>query len=169
MSKFVKILFGIVVTTLSISLIVWSLVNIPQKPLQQDLTVKEEQKEEKPRITAKDNELDLLARAVHAEAKGEPYEGQVAVASVILNRVAHPEFPNSIAGVIYEPLAFQIVANGSINNPADDVAVRAAHEAINGLDPTNGALYFFNPAKTSNRWIRSRPVIKTIGKHIFAS
>jgi len=133
--------------------------------LKDDLQAKEDQKA---RIQLDDNELDLLARAVHAEAKGEPYEGQVAVAAVILNRVAHPEFPNTIAGVLYEPLAFQIVANGTINQPADQLAIQAATEAINGVDPTNGALYFFNPAKTSNQWIRSRPVVKTIGKHVFA-
>ena len=133
--------------------------------LKDDLQAKEDQKA---RIQLDDNELDLLARAVHAEAKGEPYEGQVAVAAVILNRVAHPEFPNTIVGVLYEPLAFQIVANGTINQPADQLAIQAATEAINGVDPTNGALYFFNPAKTSNQWIRSRSVVKTIGKHVFA-
>lgn len=125
--------------------------------------------ERKPRLTIKDNELDLLARAVHAEAKGEPYEGKVAVAAVILNRVEHPEFPNTIAGVIYEPLAFQVVANGTINQPPDEVARQAAYDALHGVDPSNGALYFYNPAKTQNRWIRSRPVLKQIGRHIFTS
>ncbi|MFB5066512.1 MAG: cell wall hydrolase [Candidatus Wallacebacter cryptica] len=129
---------------------------------------KPDEKDKQPRISIKDNELDLLARAVHAEAKGEPYEGMVAVAAVILNRVDHPEFPNTIAGVIYEPLAFQVVANGTINQEPDEAARQAAYEALHGLDPTNGALYFYNPNKTQNRWIRSRPVMKTIGKHIFA-
>ncbi len=126
------------------------------------------QEQRKPRLTVKDNELDLLARAVYAEAKGEPYEGMVAVAAVILNRVEHPEFPNTIAGVIYEPLAFQVVAKGTINQEPDQISQQAAYEALHGLDPTNGALYFYNPAKTQNRWIRTRPVLKTIGKHIFA-
>ncbi len=124
---------------------------------------------EKMRITLQENELDLLARAVYSEAKGEPYEGQIAIAAVILNRVDHPEFPNTVAGVIYEPLAFQVVANGQINQAADSQAKQAANEALHGLDPTNGALYFFNPNKTTNQWIRSRQVLKTIGKHIFAS
>ena len=117
---------------------------------------------------AKDN-LHLLAQVVCGEARGEPYEGKVAVAAVILNRVEHPEFPNTIAGVIYEPLAFQVVANGTINQKADEVSLQAAYDALHGVDPTNGALYFYNPAKTRNRWIRTRPVVKKIGRHIFTS
>ncbi|HHY10448.1 MAG TPA: hypothetical protein GX528_07775 [Firmicutes bacterium] len=113
-------------------------------------------------------DLDLLARAVRAEAQGEPYDGQVAVAAVILNRVRHPEFPNTIPGVVYEPLAFSVVANGQIYQAADSTAKRAAHDALNGLDPTGGALYFYNPKKARSAWIKSRPVIKTIGKHIFS-
>lgn len=116
-----------------------------------------------------DTDLDLLARVVRAESQGEPYDGQVAVAAVILNRVQHPEFPNTIPGVVYEPLAFSVVANGQVNKPADASAVQAAQDALNGLDPSGGALYFYNPSKTKSRWIRSRAVIKTIGKHIFAS
>lgn len=114
-------------------------------------------------------DLDLLARVVRAEAQGEPYDGQVAVAAVILNRVSHPEFPNTIPGVVYEPLAFSVVANGQVNKPADESALQAAHSALNGLDPSGGALYFYNPGKTKSAWIRSREVIKTIGDHIFAS
>lgn len=106
---------------------------------------------------------------VRAEAEGEPYDGQVAVAAVILNRVSHPEFPNTIAGVVYEPLAFSVVANGQVNKPASTSAMQAAHCALNGLDPSGGALYFYNPAKTRSTWIRSRAVLKTIGEHIFAS
>ncbi|HHX01064.1 MAG TPA: hypothetical protein GX739_00170 [Firmicutes bacterium] len=151
------------VGVLLISLVTIYWINQGQKKVDE---VPEQQK--KPRLTVKDNEMDLLARAVHAEAKGEPYEGKVAVAAVILNRVEHPEFPNTIAGVIYEPLAFQVVANGTINQEPDQVSRQAAYDALHGLDPTNGALYFYNPAKTQNRWIRSRPVLKTIGKHIFA-
>lgn len=115
------------------------------------------------------SDLDLLARVVRAEAQGEPYDGQVAVAAVILNRVNDPNFPNTIAGVVYEPLAFSVVSNGQVNKPADESAVQAAHCALNGLDPSGGALYFYNPAKTKSSWIRSRSVIKTIGEHIFAS
>ncbi|HBN96499.1 MAG TPA: hypothetical protein DDZ66_09365 [Firmicutes bacterium] len=115
------------------------------------------------------SDLDLLARVVRAEAQGEPYDGQVAVAAVILNRVSHPEFPNTIPGVVYEPLAFSVVANGEVNMPADKSAIEAAHCALNGLDPSGGALYFYNPSKTRSSWIRSRAVIKTIGDHIFAS
>lgn len=116
-----------------------------------------------------DSDLDLLARVVRAEAEGEPYDGQVAVAAVILNRVNHPEFPNTIAGVVYEPLAFSVVANGQVNKPASKSAIQAAHCALNGLDPSGGALYFYNPAKTKSAWIRSRTVLKAIGDHIFAS
>jgi hypothetical protein len=116
-----------------------------------------------------ESDLDLLARVVRAEAQGEPYDGQVAVAAVILNRVNHPEFPNTIPGVVYEPLAFSVVANGEVNKPPDESAIQAAHCALNGLDPSGGALYFYNPAKTSSAWIRSRAVIKRIGDHIFAS
>ncbi len=115
------------------------------------------------------SDLDLLARVVRAEAQGEPYDGQVAVAAVVLNRVRHPEFPNTIPGVIYEPRAFTVVTNGQVNKPADESALQAAHAALNGLDPTGGgALYFYNPAKTRDRWVRSRNVLKTIGEHIFA-
>ncbi|NLJ80485.1 MAG: hypothetical protein GX335_05640 [Firmicutes bacterium] len=115
-----------------------------------------------------ETDLDLLARAVQAEAEGEPYDGQIGVAAVILNRVRHPEFPNTIPGVIYEPLAFSIVANGRIYNQADSRALQAAHDALSGLDPTGGALYFYNPAKTRSAWIKNRPVLKTIGKHVFS-
>jgi len=119
------------------SLVVIQWINQVQVP--EDKTP-ESEPEKTPRLTIKDNELDLLARAVHAEAKGEPYEGKVAVAAVILNRVEHPEFPNTIAGVIYEPLAFQVVANGTINQKADEVSLQAAYDALHGVDPTNGAL-----------------------------
>lgn len=114
--------------------------------------------------------MQLLARCVNGEARGEPYEGQVAVAAVILNRVKSPSFPNSIAGVIYQPGAFTAVNDGQINVPIDpnsDV-YRACQEAMNGSDPSGGAIYYYNPAKTTNQWIYSRQVVKTIGKHKFA-
>lgn len=116
------------------------------------------------------NELQLLARCVNGEARGEPYEGQVAVAAVILNRVESPSFPNSIAGVIYQPGAFTAVTDGQINVPIDTASsvYRACQEAMNGTDPTGGAIYYYNPEKTTNQWIYSRQVVTVIGKHRFA-
>lgn len=116
------------------------------------------------------NEVQLLARCVNGEARGEPYIGQVAVAAVILNRVKHPSFPNTIAGVIYQPRAFTATIDGQINVPisADSTVYRACQDAMNGWDPSNGAVYYYNPRKTSNRWIFSREVVKVIGNHRFA-
>lgn len=116
----------------------------------------------------KNSDITLLARLVSAEAKGEPYRGQVAVAAVVLNRVKSSSFPNSIPDVIYEPGAFSPVANGEIWKEPVSSAISAAHEALAGTDPAYGALFFFNPAKTSNKYIWSRPQIIQIGKHIFA-
>lgn len=115
-------------------------------------------------------DVQLLARCVNGEARGEPYEGQVAVAAVILNRVKHPSFPNTLAGVIYQPRAFTAVADGQINVPIDpkSTVYKACQDAVNGWDPTGGAIYYYNPAKTTNKWIYSRPVVKRIGKHVFA-
>ncbi|CDA17221.1 spore cortex-lytic enzyme [Clostridium sp. CAG:571] len=113
--------------------------------------------------------VQLIARAINGEARGESYEGQVAVGAVILNRVKNPSFPNTIAGVIYEPGAFTAVSDGQINVPIKDnsTVVKAAQDALNGWDPTGGAIYYFNPNTATNSWIWSRPVIKTIGKHRF--
>ncbi len=115
------------------------------------------------------SDVQLLARAINGEARGEPYEGQVAVGAVILNRVAHSSFPNTIAGVIYQSGAFTAVSDGQINVPIAESSsvVKAARDALNGWDPTNGAIYYFNPNTATNKWIWSRPVIKTIGKHRF--
>lgn len=115
------------------------------------------------------SDVQLLARAINGEARGESYEGQVAVGAVILNRVKNPNFPNSIAGVIYQPGAFTAVADGQINIPIKEGAtvVKAARDALNGWDPTNGAIYYFNPDTATSSWIWSRPLIKTIGKHRF--
>ncbi|NLB42727.1 MAG: spore cortex-lytic enzyme [Clostridiales bacterium] len=115
------------------------------------------------------NDVYLLARAIHGEARGEPYVGKVAVAAVVLNRVNHPNFPNTIAGVIYQPLAFTAVADGQINLTPDDESIRAARDALNGWDPTYGAIYYFNPATATSKWIWSRPVHISIGKHKFAT
>ena len=118
---------------------------------------------------AGDNDLYLLSRMIAAEARGEPYVGQVAVGAVILNRVRHPSFPNSIAGVIYQPRAFSAIDDGQWQKtPITDSARRAARDALNGWDPTGGAIYYYNPAKTTSKWIYSRPVVTTIGAHVFA-
>ena len=109
----------------------------------------------------------LLARCIYGEARGEPYKGQVAVGAVIMNRVRSSSFPNSISGVIYQPGAFSVVDDGQINLSPNDSALRAARDALNGYDPTNGCLYYYNPDKTSNKWIWSRPVMLTIGRHRF--
>lgn len=115
------------------------------------------------------SDLQLMARAINGEARGEPYEGQVAVGAVILNRVKSSQFPNTIAGVIYQSGAFTAVADGQINVPIAEgsTVLKAAQDAMNGWDPTGGAIYYFNPATATNKWIWSRPLIKTIGKHRF--
>jgi len=110
----------------------------------------------------------LLSKLVYAEARGESYKGQVAVAAVVLNRVASASFPNTISGVIYQAGAFSCVSNGSINNTPDSTAIRAARDALNGWDPTGGCLYYYNPKKTSDKWIRTRTVKTVIGNHRFA-
>lgn len=115
------------------------------------------------------SDVQLLARAINGEARGEPYEGQVAVGAVILNRVKDPKFPNTIAGVIYQPGAFTAVSDGQINVPIDpnSTVVKAARDALNGWDPTNGCLYYWNPATATSKWIWSRKIVKKIGKHNF--
>lgn len=118
--------------------------------------------------TSRSNEVYTLAQAIHGEARGEPYIGQVAVAAVILNRVDNPKFPNTIAGVIYQPGAFTAVADGQMFLAPNESATKAAKDALNGWDPSGGAIYYYNPAKTTNKWIWSRPIIKVIGKHYFA-
>ncbi len=114
-------------------------------------------------------QVDLLARLISAEARGEPYSGQVAVGAVVLNRVRHPSFPNTIAGVIYQNGAFTAITDGQFNQPVTDSAYRAARDALNGWDPSGGAIYYFNPAKTTSKWIWSRPLIVVIGKHRFCA
>lgn len=113
------------------------------------------------------NDIYLLAKVIAAEARGESYTGQVAVGAVVLNRVQHSSFPDSISGVVYQSGAFSAVTDSNWNVAPDDTSKKAARDAINGWDPTGGAIYYYNPAKTSNRWIRSRPVITTIGRHVF--
>ena len=111
----------------------------------------------------------LLARLISAEARGEPYSGQVAVGAVVLNRVDHPSFPNSISGVIYQSGAFSCLYDGQWDEPVADSAYKAAKEALAGADPTGGAIYYFNPVTATSKWIWSRPEIITIGKHRFCS
>lgn len=115
------------------------------------------------------SDIQLMARAINGEARGEPYEGQVAVGAVILNRVKDSRFPNSISGVIYQSGAFTAVADGQINAQISEgsTVYKAAQDAMNGWDPTGGCVYYFNPATATNKWIWSRPLVKTIGKHRF--
>lgn len=114
-------------------------------------------------------DVNLLAQAINGEARGESYTGQVAVGAVILNRVRHSSFPNTIAGVIYQPGAFTAVSDGQINLTPTASCYNAARDAINGWDPTGGAIYYYNPKTATNQWIRSRPIIIQIGKHVFCS
>ena len=115
-----------------------------------------------------DNDLKLLARIINAEARGESYVGQVSVGAVVLNRVSHPSFPNTIAGVIFQEGAFTAIVDGQWNAAMYESSYKAAQDALNGWDPTGGAIYYYNPAKTTSKWIYSREVITTIGKHVFA-
>ncbi|MDF2628401.1 MAG: spore cortex-lytic enzyme precursor [Symbiobacteriaceae bacterium] len=120
------------------------------------------------RAASRADDRDLLARVISAEAKGEPYEGQVAVGAVILNRVSDSRFPNTLAGVVYQRHAFESVSNGAIYQPATASTIRAARDALNGWDPSGGAVFFWNPSKPVSGWIWSRPIIKRIGAHVFA-
>ena len=112
--------------------------------------------------------LDLLAKCVYAEARGEPYTGQVAIAAVVLNRVKSSSFPNTVSGVIYQKNAFTCVSDGQINLTPNASAYSAAKDALNGWDPTNGCLYYYNPATATSKWIWSLKVELKIGKHSFA-
>lgn len=177
MKKYAKVVFSIIVVSICFTLLYTNFSNDRKASgfkvrdimnLQEDIPViGSAYAQEEPE---RDHDVQLLARAVNGEARGEPYIGQVAVAAVILNRVQHPSFPNTIAGVIYQPRAFTAVADGQINAPiAEDTTVyKACEDAINGWDPSGGAIYYYNPEKTTNDWIYSREVIKTIGKHVFA-
>lgn len=115
------------------------------------------------------SDYSLLARIISAEARGEPYMGQVAVGAVVLNRVEHPSFPDTLSGVVYQKGAFSCLYDGQFNEPVSESAYKAATDAINGLDPSGGAIYYYNPEKSTNKWIFSRPVITTIGDHRFCS
>lgn len=119
------------------------------------------------RLGFTDNDLQMMANAVYGEARGEPYEGQVAVAAVIINRLKSPSFPNTIYGVIFQPGAFTAVADGQIWLTPNEKAKQAVEDAINGWDPSGGCEYYFNPVTATSKWIWTRTQIKTIGKHIF--
>lgn len=114
-------------------------------------------------------DYELLARIISAEARGESYIGQVAVGAVVLNRVEHPSFPDTLSGVVYQNGAFSCLYDGQFYKPIADSAYNAARDALNGLDPSGGAIYYYNPAIATNKWIFSRPVITTIGKHVFCN
>ena len=116
-----------------------------------------------------DGDVALLARLISAEARGEPYEGQVAVGAVVMNRIAHPSFPGTLSGVIYQNGAFSCLYDGQFDQPVADSAYRAARDAMNGWDPTGGAIYYFNPDTATNGWIWSRPLLTNIGKHRFCA
>lgn len=113
------------------------------------------------------NDLNLLARVINGEARGEPYTGMVAVGAVVLNRVRSSSFPNTISGVIYQPGAFTAVTDGQFNVAVTQQSRNAARDAMNGWDPSGGALYYYNPATATNSWIWSRPVLTRIGNHVF--
>lgn len=117
--------------------------------------------------SASSSDLNLLSRIVYAEARGEPYKGQVAIAAVVLNRVKNKSFPNTVAGVIYQSGAFTAVSDGQINLTPDQTARKAAQDALNGWDPTYGSIYYFNPNTATSGWMWSRPYVITIGKHRF--
>ncbi|MFR1190156.1 MAG: spore cortex-lytic enzyme [Oscillospiraceae bacterium] len=118
---------------------------------------------------ASSSQVDLLARLISAEARDEPYSGQVAVGAVVLNRIKHPSFPNTLSGVIYQSGAFTCISDGQFNQPVAESAYRAARDALNGVDPSGGAIYYFNPSTATSSWIWSRPLITVIGKHRFCS
>ena len=156
MKNIFKILFLFLFLILSLTLIV--IINNNQKDSNVSFAA-----------SSNTSDIQLMARAINGEARGEPYEGQVAVGAVILNRVKSSQFPNTIAGVIYQRGAFTAVADGQINVPIEEGSsvYKAAKDAMNGWDPTGGCIYYFNPDTATNKWIWSRPQVKTIGKHIF--
>ncbi len=114
-------------------------------------------------------DYELLARIISAEARGEPYSGQVAVGAVVLNRIEHPSFPDTLSGVVYQKGAFSCLNDGQFYKEVSDSAYKAARDAINGIDPSGGAIYYYNPKKSTNKWIFSRPIITVIGEHRFCS
>ena len=153
-------LISLVVTIIVLIILITLLINLQENSKEKTMASSS---------SSNTSDVQLMARAINGEARGEPYEGQVAVGAVILNRVKSSSFPNTIAGVIYEPGAFTAVADGQINVPIaeNSTVYKAARDALNGWDPTGGAIYYFNPDTATNKWIWSRPLIKQIGKHRF--
>ncbi len=156
MKNIIKILFLFIIVIVIIISIVLSNGNVTEQNISYA-------------ATSNASDIQLMARAINGEARGEPYEGQVAVGAVILNRVKSSNFPNTISGVIYQSGAFTAVSDGQINHPIEEGSsvYKAAQDAKNGWDPTGGCIYYFNPATATNKWIWSRPLVKTIGKHRF--
>lgn len=115
-----------------------------------------------------ESDVYLLARTIYAEGRGEPYVGQVAIGAVVMNRIRSPQFPNTVSGVVYQKHAFTAVSDGQINLTPNDTAMKAARDAINGWDPSGGALYYYNPAVATSAWIFDRQTITVIGRHVFA-
>ncbi|MDF2679097.1 MAG: cell wall hydrolase [Brevibacillus sp.] len=148
------------------------------KPNIPDSTVKRQSvsasRDQRPRVIrngkvkVSERDMELLARLVYAEGRGEPYKGQVAIAAVVLNRVASSQFPNTVREVIFSPNAFSPVRNGNLSHKSNESTRRAVQDAVNGMDPTNGSLYFFNPNTATSDWIFSRPQTVAIGNHTFA-
>lgn len=130
---------------------------------------KDKSKDTSNNASSNSTEVMLLAKLINGESRGEPYEGQVAVGAVVLNRTRDSRFPASVSGVIYQPGAFTAIVDGQIDAEIKDTSIKAAKDALNGWDPSGGAVYYFNPAKATNKWIWSRPLIKIIGKHRFCS
>lgn len=121
------------------------------------------------RMNISDSDIEIIARAIYGEGRGEPYEGQVAIGSVILNRLASPKFPNTVSGVVYQSGAFDAVKDGQINLTPDETAYQAALDAVEGWDPTGGALYYWNPATATSPWIWTVPITTQIGRHVFGT
>ncbi|MBR3870393.1 MAG: peptidoglycan-binding protein [Clostridia bacterium] len=122
-----------------------------------------------PDTSQSEDDLYLLARMISAEARGESYTGQVAVGAVIMNRLSHPSFPDNIYDVLFQPGAFTAIADGQWDEPISDSAWSAARDAMSGIDPTGGAIYYYNPVTATSKWIRSRPVVATFGAHVFCT
>lgn len=168
---------GIAVAALLVTTLYLGVENLADSPAKKHKTTVENSEMEIPEVAPvqtgwelvkREDEVNLLTRLIAAEATGEPYEGQVAVAAVMLNRVRHASFPNTVGGVIYQPHAFESVSNGLIWRMTDlTTARKAAMDALNGWDPTYGALYFWNPYKPVSSWIWTRRIIRQIGNHVF--
>ena len=161
--KFIRIVsFSMVLISFSIMVFSLVLVNI-------DEVAKQRARAEVGSVTSTSNsDLYLLAKLVYSEARGESYTGQVAVAAVCLNRVKSPDFPNTIAGVIYQPWAFTALHDGQFELEPNNTAYQAAQDALNGWDPTYGSLYYYNPVTATSKWIFTRKTVVQIGKHVFA-